>query len=1008
MSTANSGKNPVDLVQIQTKSKNGESQRFWRSMDELAGSERYQDFTNHEFTAKASVEPTGLTRRDAMKWMAASAAFAGLAACTKLPTQKIVPYVRAPEQLIPGKNLYYATAYPQGGVGAGILAASYMGRPIKIEGNPEHPASLGATDVFAQASILTMYDPDRSPSVMHDGRINTWEKFLDVIRQVRGDLHPSGGEGLHILTENVTSPTLGAQLQAVMAAFPSAKWHQFDASSSDAVREGARLAFGQYVNVYYRLDQADVILSLDNDFFSGGPGNVRYAHDFMARRVIQGESAQVNRLYVAESMTSNTGATADHRLPVNCHAIEALARAVAKELGVAGGESAGAGLNASWIAAVARDLKAHSGKSLVIAGEHQPPVVHALAHAMNEALGNIGTTVICTDPIEVNPKSHIASISELVADMKADKVKALLILGGNPVYTAPADLEFAKNLLRVPLRMNLSLYRDETAELCNWHVPQAHYLEAWGDIRSFDGTATIQQPLIAPLYDGKAPQEIIATLLGKDSTAHDAVKAYWQNHHGAEAGFQAFWDTSLHDGVVKGTAFTPKSVSAKASAAAIAAMPMSSPAGLQISFRPDPTIGDGSHSNNGWLQELPKPLIQLTWDNAAMLSAGTAQKLSLQNDDVITLNYEGRKVDFPVFIVPGHADDCVTVNYGYGRTRAGRVGNGIGSNAYALRTSRAPWHGSGLKVEKTGKTYALISTQFHHAMDQGPTKVDEPSVEAFNRNLIRVGTVEEYRKNPEFAKDPEEFTDKNFTLYPNFEYKGYAWGMSIDLNKCTGCNACVVACQSENNIAVVGKEQVGNGREMQWIRIDTYFRGGLDNPEIHHEPIVCMQCEDAPCEVVCPAGATMHSPEGLNEMVYNRCIGTRYCSNNCPYKVRHFNFKLWSDWETPSLKLMRNPNVTVRSRGIMEKCTYCVQRINAAKIEAEKEDRQVRDGEIATACESVCPAGAIVFGNVNDPKSRVTKLKAEPRNFALLADLNTRPRTTYLAKLRNPNPEIKG
>jgi MoCo/4Fe-4S cofactor protein with predicted Tat translocation signal len=1012
MNQRENGRDTIDLASIRSRLAREPHQRQWRGLDELAETREFKNYLHNEFPPHPAEEGKGVTRRDALKLMGASAGLAGLSACTKLPTQKIVPYVRPPEEVIPGKPLFYATAMPLGGFAAGVLVESHMGRPTKVEGNPDHPASLGATDAFAQASVLTLYDPDRSQVIIREGRISSWGAFVAALTDARTDLLPRKGAGLRILTETITSPTLADQIRALLAEFPQAKWHQYEPTGRDAAREGSRLAFGEYLNTVYRFDQADVILSLDADFLCSGPGAVRYARDFAARRRVVGPDSTMNRLYVVESTPSNTGAMADHRLPLRSAEVAAFAAAIAEKLGVKTGPSHGqalSGVPADWIPAIARDLLKHRGASLVVAGDGQPPAVHALAHAMNVALGNAGKTVIYTDPVEANPVDQMQSLRELVEDIKAGQVDVLLILSSNPAYTAPADMQFAENLLKVKLRVHLGLYDDETAELCHWHIPEAHYLESWGDARAYDGTVSILQPLIAPLYDGKSAHEVLAALQGHpERNSHDIVQAYWKAKNLATP-FEPFWETSLHNGLVAGTSLPPRQVSLKPASGAEAGgaeMGAAGQGGLEIVFRPDPTIHDGRFANNGWLQELPKPFTKLTWDNAAMVSPQTAERLSLNNEDVVELRYQGRTARAPVWIMPGHANESITLHLGYGRRRAGKVGTGIGFNAYSLRPSSQPWFGSGLEVRKTGERYLLARTQHHHAIERNGQKVEEESLAAFDRELVRVATLEEFRQNPEFAKDPEEVT-KAPSLYAGFKDEGYAWGMAIDLNSCTGCNACVVACQSENNISVVGKAEVHAGREMHWIRIDTYYQGSLDNPAVYNEPVLCMQCENAPCEVVCPVGATVHSAEGLNQMVYNRCVGTRYCSNNCPYKVRRFNFKLYSDWTTPSLVPLRNPNVTVRSRGVMEKCTYCVQRISAAKIEAEKQDRTVRDGEITTACEGACPSQAIVFGNINDPASRVSRLKAESRNYGLLADLNTRPRTTYLARLRNPNPEIK-
>jgi len=1001
--------NGIDFSSVRAKLAGEGRKRFWQSIEELSNTKEYRDFLEHEFPADADKAPDGLHRRDMLKLMAASAAMAGLNACTKLPTEKIVPYVRPPEEIIPGKPLYYATSMPLHGVGTGVLVESHMGRPTKIEGNPEHPGSLGATDVFMQASILHLYDPDRSQTVIYDGRVSNWSSFAAAMDDARIQLAPKG-TGVRILTQRVTSPTLAAQIRKLLAQFPDAKWVQYEVSSGDSIREGTRLVFGKPVHPVYRFAEADVIVSLDADFIASGPGHVRYIRDFSSRRdLAAGSASKLNRLYTVESMPTSTGAMADHRLPLRAADVENFARLLATSVGVNVPPGTAAKIPGDWVAAVGRDLASHRGSSLVIAGEEQPLVVHAIAHTINSALGNVGKTVIYTEPLDANPVNHLESLRDLVGDLNSGQVEFLLILGGNPVYDAPADFDFASALMKARLRVHTGLYNDETAELCHWHVPGAHYLESWSDVRAYDGTVGIIQPLIAPLYDSRTTHEVIATLTGDGGTsAHDLVRNYWQSQRPEKGqAFEAFWETSLHDGVMAGTALPPVSVTATMDFAAQARAQSTGDAGaLEVVFRPDPAIGDGEFANNGWLQELPKPITRLTWDNAALLSPATAQELGLQKGDYVKLRLAGREAKAGVFIVPGHADHSVTLHLGYGRSRAGNVGTGPGFDAYLLRDSSALWIARGLSIEKTGDKYEFACTQQQYTIDLDGHPADEESANAFRRDLVRVATLDEFHKNPAFAKDPQEEATKDLTLYPGFEYKGYAWGMSIDLNRCVGCNACVIACQSENNIAVVGKDQVARGRAMHWIRVDTYFNGGLENPATYFEPLPCMQCENAPCEYVCPVGATTHSSEGLNDMTYNRCVGTRYCSNNCPYKVRRFNFYLYSDYKTPSLFGMRNPNVTVRSRGVMEKCTYCVQRINAAKIRSEEENRTVRDGEIQTACQQACPAEAIIFGNINDKSSRVSRLKAQSRDYSLLADLNTRPRTTYLARLRNPHTEI--
>ncbi|MDE3109279.1 MAG: 4Fe-4S dicluster domain-containing protein, partial [Acidobacteriota bacterium] len=761
------------------------------------------------------------------------------------------------------------------------------------------------------------------------------------------------------------------------------------------------------------LDQADVVVSLDADFLLGGPGHVRYTREFAERRSLpKGPSSNLNRLYVVESMATSTGAMSDHRLPMRSSDIEAFTRQLAAAVGVSAGagNEAGAKVPADWLKAVAEDLMAHRGSSLVIAGENQPPAVHAIAHAINAALGNVGKTVVYTESIEAEPVDQIESLKDLVNDLNAGKVDFLLILGGNPVYDAPADLDFLNALLKARLRAYSGLYFNETSEWCHWEVPATHFLESWSDTRAHDGTAGVVQPLIAPLYDSHADHEIVAILGGQPGvSSHDLVRNYWQSQR-TEKGkaFDDFWEITLYQGYVAGSAFAPVTVTVQSDFLKQAPAAAGGAGALEVVFRPDPTIGDGLYNNNAWLQELPKPVTRIAWDNAAYVSPNTAQKLGLKSEDYVELDLNGRRVSAPVYVTFGHADDSVTVHFGYGRLRTGSVGAGTGFNAYLLRTSAAPNFASGLQITKTGKNYELACVQHQTTIDFEGHPAENESVAAVEeRQLVQIATLDEFRKDPTFAKKPETTENRELSLYPNFKNDGYAWAMSIDLNRCVGCNACVIACQAENNIAVVGKDQTIRGRIMHWIRIDTYFRGDLENPEAYFEPLPCMQCENAPCEYVCPVGATTHSPEGLNDMTYNRCVGTRYCSNNCPWKVRRFNFYLYSDYSTKSLYGVRNPDVTVRSRGVMEKCTYCVQRIQEAKIRATREDRTVRDGEIVTACQQVCPANAIVFGNINDPDSRVSKRKAQERDYILLADLNTRPRTSYLARVRNPNPAIR-
>jgi MoCo/4Fe-4S cofactor protein with predicted Tat translocation signal len=1002
-----SKKDKLDLQTVRAQIAQTKGPEYWRSLEELAGSAEFQEMMHREFPKGASEWLDAVSRRGFLKLMGASLAMAGMTACTKQPLEPIVPYVRQPEEVIPGRPLFFATAFTLGGYASPILVESHLYRPTKIEGNEQHPASLGGTDIFAQASILGMYDPDRSQTIAYLGDVQTWGNFLEAIRGPLNAQKAVQGEGIRILTPTVSSPALADQLRSVLKLYPQAKWHVYEPVNRDNVLEGAKMAFGQPVETQYKLENADVIVSLDADFlYAGFPGSTRYIRDFAKRR--NPDAGNLSRLYVVESTMSSTGAKADHRLPVRAVEVEVFARDLSKfwesKSDFIPQEGPGAETSSNhkreyseFVSAVAGDLKAHAGSSVVIAGDHQPPAVHYLAHGINRALGNVGKTVFYADPVDANPINQTDSIKDLVADMRAGKVDMLFILGGNPAYDAPADLNFADALknTNIPMRVHLGLYQDETAELCQWHVNEAHYLESWGDARAYDGTVSIVQPLIAPLYGGKSAYELTALLAGQaEATGHEIVQGYWQKQHPG-ADFDAFWRKSLHDGWIEGTTFPPKQVATLA--ASYLPFAKIQPNAIEINFRRDPCVYDGCFSNNGWLQELPKPMSKMTWDNPVLIGPAMAARMGLKSEDLVTLELNGRKATAPIWIQAGHPDNSITVFLGYGRKRAGRAGTGAGFDMYPLRSSATPWFTTGVNITKAGGTYKLATTQGYQTMDTPEGA----------RPQVREASLEEYRKEPDFARDEEPPAE--LTLYKPYPYEKelYVWGMAIDLNACVGCNNCIVACQSENNIPVVGKEQVVIGRHMHWLRVDAYYQGDRDSPKAYFQPVPCQQCENAPCEVVCPVGATVHSTEGLNDMVYNRCVGTRYCSNNCPYKVRRFNFLLFQDWETPQLKMMRNPDVTVRSRGVMEKCTYCIQRITQHRIDSEGEDRKIQDGELQTACQQSCPADAITFGNINDPNSRVSKAKAIARNYSLLADLNTRPRTTYLAEIRNPNPELE-
>ena len=986
----------IDLAALRDRLANSEDKPTWRSLEELADAEEFREALEREFPRQV-IPPEGVNRRDFLKLMAASLGLAGLTACTTKPAipQQALPYSEAPENLIPGKPMFFATAMELGGYARGVWAESHMGRPTKIEGNAAHPASLGATDHFAQGSVLQLYDPDRAQVVSNQGQASTWENFISALNDFISGHGGTGGLRLSLLTETVTSPTLAAQIQSLLDTYPNATWHQYDPAGRDQVNQGAQLAFGEVVDTRYDFSKANVVLSLDSNFFFQEPGNLQYVRRFTERRQVYAGQVEMNRLYAVESTPTITGAMADHRLPLRPSLIEQFARALAKRLGVdIPADEGGLTVPAGWLDALVADLQGNSGTSLVIAGPQQTPAVHALAHAMNAALNNVGQTVIYTDPVEANPVNQSQSLLELAQSLQASNVDLLVMIEGNPAYATPADIDFAALIPKAGMSVYLGLYNDETAQLATWHIPNTHYLEMWSDTRAFDGTAAIIQPLIAPLYKSKSRHELLAVLLGQPPDSIDGfqiVQNTWKGIANTD-NFNLFWRRALHDGVVEGTTTQPGQFTPTADLASAIGPAQPPPSGMEIVFAPDHSVWDGRFANVSWLQELPRPLTKLVWDNAAFVSPATAIDLGLATDDVVELRFGGRSVQAPIWILPGQPDNVVTVNLGYGRKAGANLVVGQGFNAYAIRTLENPWFGGGLEVAKTGETYRLVSAQHHWSME--------------GRDLVRTGTLAQFQENPEFIHEGETFTGAPPSLYPEYQYEGYAWGMSINLSTCIGCSACVVACQAENNIPVVGKDQVAALREMQWLRIDRYYTGDLENPTTLFQPLPCMHCEKAPCEPVCPTEATEHSSEGLNEMTYNRCVGTRYCSNNCPYKVRRFNFYQYTDAETIPLRLVRNPDVTVRMRGVMEKCTYCVQRIQEVRVESEKLGVPIPDGSIQTACQQACPANAITFGDISDPNNRVRQLKEQPHNYGLLAEIGTQPRTSYLAKLRNPNPNL--
>jgi molybdopterin-containing oxidoreductase family iron-sulfur binding subunit len=909
-----------------------------------------------EFPPGSAEWAEGLNRRDFVRLAAASLALAG-GACTRQPRETIVPYVKQPELLVPGKPLFYVTAMSVCGQVHGLLVRSREGRPVKIEGNPEHPATLGPSSVHMQSALLDLYEPTRSKSVLRNGQQASWPDFLGALFSETKKWKEADGAGLRLLTGDVRSPTLLAQIGRFLKKYPGAKWHRHEPAFAR-----------QPVETECDFKEADVIVSLDADFLGNGGARLRDAHGFAARRR---KENGLNRLYVIESMPSLTGAMADHRRALSPRELGAFAQKLLAAIRDAGATGD------AWADAVARDLRDHRGRSAVLAGDFQPPEVQAAARAINDALANTGKTVRYRARVD---QLETAALPELAAEMHAGRVRALCIVDSNPVWTAPADLRFAEALLKVGFTAHLGSHVDETAARCGWHFGQSHFLESWSDLRSSDGVESIVQPLIEPLYATISPHDFLAALaLEVPGTAYEIVRASWRQRYTHEADFESFWRRTLHDG------FTKPNDTQTSPAPAPAPNTNTTPEhiGLELIVRPDPHLLDGRFRHNGWLQELPTPMTKLTWENAAHLSPRTAQTLKLEQGDIVELAYRGRKLLAPIWILPGHADDCVTIHLGHGG--GDNEGQRGGFNAFALQTSDALWGGPGLDLRRTGRRHEFSTTQTHQDMaGRVPVRVDDPL------------DSREHEPPPRAAE----------TLYGPPHYGRPAWGMAIDLATCIGCSACTIACQAENNIPAVGREQVLRGREMHWIRVDRYYEGDAHAPKILHQPVPCMHCENAPCEVVCPVAATVHDHDGLNLMVYNRCIGTRYCSNNCPYKVRRFNFLQYADQKTPQLALGRNPEVSVRMRGVMEKCTYCVQRIAAARIEADKENRTIADGEVVPACAQSCPADAIVFGDINDPGSRVAALRRDARHYQLLGELNTRPRTTYLAKTRNPNPEI--
>ena len=979
---------------------------YWKSLEQREGAAEVQAALEREFPAGAAEMSDGIGRRSFIRLLGASLAASGLGACPRAPPEKILPYGRQPLGLTPGNPLHYATALPIDGFAAGLLVTSWEGRPTKVEGNPLHPINLGSAGVAEQASILQLYDPQRARQIKFRGVPKALKTFLSEIVRRSRHLQQDGGAGLRFLFEPTGSPTIEAFRSRIRARFPVSKFYSYGALSADNAYRGSQIAFGRMLEVIPNLERASVILSLEADFLECRGPNLRDVRGFARRR---DPGPRMNRLYVAESTLSITGMNADHRLPVRPSVVERLTLALVVELARGHSVSALAGIadavggrtsegEARWVKAVAADLVRHRGESIVLVGPRQHPLVHALGSAINAALGNIGQTLQLVSPALLDVRSGPSALAELTEEMRAGDIDTLVINAYNPVYSAPADVPFAQELAKVPSSIYLGLYEDETSEQVGWMIPAVHPFESWADARAPDGTVSITQPLIAPLFNGVTELEVLAALLEeRDRSPYELLKGAWRRT-ARVSDFESRWETWLGNGVVSGTGSAAvsapiawDSLIGAVRSARPPAQETSDPASLELSFIRDYKLADGRFANNAWLQELPDPVTKLTWDNAALISPATARRLQVDRGDVVRLQYQGQQLAVPVYVLPGHADGVVSLPLGYGRSGTENVARGVGFNAFTLRRSDAPWFDKGLRVERTGAVHKLAVTHDHWSMEGRPVAIDmaRADIEASTRRL-------------ESEREPL----KSILSEVSYDAAPYRWAMAIDLNRCTGCSACVVACQSENNIPVVGKENVLWSREMHWLRVDRYFCGSVENPRVVTQPVACVHCEKAPCEYVCPVNATVHSDEGLNEMVYNRCVGTRYCSNNCPYKVRRFNYLHYTDQMPKTKRMAMNPDVTVRARGVMEKCTYCVQRIERARITAQMEHRKIDESELRTACQQSCPAQAISFGSLNDPNSAVSQLHRDPRRYDLLHDLGTLPRTAYLARVRNLNPEL--
>jgi molybdopterin-containing oxidoreductase family iron-sulfur binding subunit len=927
---------------------------------------------------------SGIDRRAALKLFVSGATLA-LASCGR-PSEQVVPYVEMPERETPGVPLRFATALPLNGYGRGVIVTAVEGRPIKVDGNPRHPASLGSTDVFAEATVLSLYDPDRSKAPYRGDLIEPWTAFEAALQPLLEQARSRHGAGLVLLTGRVTSPTLMAQIAALTKSMPQAKWYRYEPIDDDAIRAGAILAFGRPAAALPRFGDVRVLLTLDADPLGPGPEQIRFAREIVGARQSK-VPEQSLRIYAAEPAWTLTGALADHRLALRPDLIRNVALEIARALGAPAPQWSGPPEAGVFARSVAADLLARRGAALVLAGPRQPAEVHALCHWINNALHAPVDFISPVDPVDTG---NIESLRSLAGDMHAGKVSTLITIGVNPVYDAPGELAFAEAIKAVPFSAHLGLYQDETAALSTWHLPLTHVLESWSDIRGVDGTASIVQPLIRPLYDSRSPHQVLQRLgSGPGSSPYEIVRGQWQSTH-PPGDFEDWWRQTLQDGVV-----------AHSAAARISPpepkLPQVAPAndggGFTLTIGPDASVFDGSFANNAWLQECPKPFTKEVWGNALYVAESDADHLGLVDGDVARLAAGTLVLEAPVMVRPGQAAGTIAATLGYGRTAAGSLGNDVGFDVNRLRRADSPWSVADVTISRTGGHQDLLLTQ-HFFKLEGEARELQPRL-----NLA------------DLASHHFDFTAPNAnppTLYPAPHDDTYEWAMVIDSTACIGCNACVVACQAENNVPIVGPDQIAVGRDMHWLRIDDYVVDGKPG----FSPVPCMHCEHAPCEPVCPVAASVHDSEGLNLQVYNRCVGTRFCQSNCPYKVRRFNFFGYADGEEYKsfgdeiVKAVFNPDVTVRGRGVMEKCTYCVQRISRARRAAEKEHRTIREGEVVTACQAACPTRAISFGDLSDPHSRVNALRAEPTAYALLGNLGTRPRTTYLARLQNPNPDF--